>query len=290
MPLMAPESPEYHRHLPANEQRKVDSAVLHLEFAVLFRNPPSAPSTISRGAMSQTKKITFSTFPYSPYAHRVHIALEEATAAYIPCVVNLADKPAWYTAKVNLAGKVPSLAYGGPDSAVPEDPSPESEVIAESLIILEFIADLFPDSPSLPHDPVRRAKARFFIATFESIFIDAFDRVFYGGESADKLASALGHIQKLLPDTGPFAVGEWSIADAAAAPFLARTWMLLEHDIGKYPHGEGKSTLEVLRGPKFARIAKYLEDIRSRASFAATWDENAQLAIWASYPPVLRTQ
>ncbi len=40
---------------------------------------------------------------YSPYAHRVHIALEEAKAVYVPYVVNLADKPA---AKVNPAGKV----------------------------------------------------------------------------------------------------------------------------------------------------------------------------------------
>ncbi|TFK87756.1 thioredoxin-like protein [Polyporus arcularius HHB13444] len=232
--------------------------------------------------MSQMKKITFYTFPYSPYAHRVHIALEEAKAAYIQYVVNLADKPAWYAAKVNPAGKVPSLAYGGANSAVPEDPSPESEVIAESLIILEFIADLFPESPSPPTTLCAAPK--------HSIFIHAFDRVFYGGESADKLASALEHIQKLLPDTGLFAVGEWCIADAAAAPFLARTWMLLEHDIGKYPRGEGKSTLEVLRGPKFARIAKYLEDIKRRASLAATWDENVQLAVWAAYPPVLRTQ
>ena len=47
-----------------------------------------------------------------------------------------------------------------------DKPAPDSIKIAESLVLLEFVADLFPDSGLLPKDPVERAKVRLFIDTF----------------------------------------------------------------------------------------------------------------------------
>ena len=46
--------------------------------------------------------------------------------------------------------------FGSPKSD-PEHPSPESEKIAESLVMLEFVADLYPETGLLPKDPVQRA-------------------------------------------------------------------------------------------------------------------------------------
>ena len=48
-------------------------------------------------------------------------------------------------------------------------------------------------------------------------------------------------IQALLPETG-FAVGEWSLADAAIAPFIAWLFVALENDLGLYAPGEGPKT------------------------------------------------
>ena len=61
-----------------------------------------------------------------------------------------------------VQNQVPALVYGSPKSD-PENPSAESAKITESLVILEFIADLYPDSGLLPKDPVERARVRFFI-------------------------------------------------------------------------------------------------------------------------------
>lgn len=63
---------------------------------------------------------------------------------------------------MNPVGKVPTLTYGGP-SVNPEDPSPLSAKITESNVILEFLADLYPDSGLLLKDPVLPAKVRFFV-------------------------------------------------------------------------------------------------------------------------------
>ena len=78
--------------------------------------------------------------------------------------------------------------------------------------------------------------------------------------------------------TTGFAAGEWSIADAAAAPILIRMMMSFEHDVGKYPEGEGKRIFAILRDyAEFARLRKYIEDLRSRPSFLATYDEVSML-------------
>ncbi|KAG2738771.1 hypothetical protein P692DRAFT_201904348 [Suillus brevipes Sb2] len=61
------------------------------------------------------------------------------------------------------------MTYGGPDVA-PENPSPESTKLAESLILVEFIGDLYPSSNIVPADPVLRAKARFFIEIVSTKF------------------------------------------------------------------------------------------------------------------------
>ena len=43
---------------------------------------------------------------YSPYGHRVQLALEEANAKYTLQEVNTMNKPAYFTEKVNPLGKV----------------------------------------------------------------------------------------------------------------------------------------------------------------------------------------
>ncbi|EKM51495.1 uncharacterized protein PHACADRAFT_261658 [Phanerochaete carnosa HHB-10118-sp] len=225
--------------------------------------------------------ITFYTHACSPYSHRVHIALEEANAEYTLCTIDVMNKPAFYIDEINPAGKVPAISYGGPKVS-PERPSPESTKLRESGVILEFLADLFPESSLLPKDPVLRAKARLFIAVFDAQVYEGFKGYFFVREPAAKLISGLDALQKQLPASG-FATGEkWTSADMAVAPFLVRIFFFLENDLGVYPAGEGKKTLEVLRDEKFARLNKYLEDLKAQSSFKATWDESSQLAFWES--------
>jgi glutathione S-transferase len=65
-------------------------------------------------------------------ASQAEIALAHAKADYKRFEIDLQNKPEWYAPKVNPASKVPAVAYGGPDVA-PDQPSPESTKIAESL-------------------------------------------------------------------------------------------------------------------------------------------------------------
>ncbi|KAG1751491.1 uncharacterized protein EDB91DRAFT_1234848 [Suillus paluster] len=195
----------------------------------------------------------------SPYSQRVEMALIEASAPYKTYEVDLWNKPEWFAGKVNPIGQVPAVTYGGPDID-PENPSPLSAKIAESNVILEFVADLYPDSGLLPKDPVLRAKVRFFINATTKLEgpLQAFIR---GQESYEHILKEIEFIQGLLEDGKDFAVGDhYTIADVSITPYLARLKVIIENDTGRYSH-------------LFAKFTTYVELMLERPSLKQTNDE-----------------
>ena len=162
--------------------------------------------------------------------------------------------------------------YGSPKSD-PENPTPESEKIAESLVLLEFVADLYPDSGLLPKDPVQRARVRFYIDAITNKLSAPYAAFSSGAESPDKFIEALAEVQELISPDG-FAVGDrFTIADAAIAPFLGRWELLFRNDVGRFAEGTGTRVHEVLfQSERFGRLQKYFAKISSRQSFKNTLD------------------
>ncbi len=162
--------------------------------------------------------------------------------------------------------------YGSPKSD-PEHPSPESVKLAESLVLVEFVADLYPDSGLLPKDPVERARVRSFIDTVTNKVSQPFVAFLYRGEAPDNFIAAVAEIQELLSPSG-FAVGDrFTIADAALAPFLGRWELFFRNDIGKYAEGTGPRVYqELFQSERFARLQKYFANISSRQSFKNSFD------------------
>ncbi|KAI0765457.1 glutathione S-transferase C-terminal-like protein [Fomes fomentarius] len=220
------------------------------------------------------EQLTLYTAKVCPYAQRVEIALAEAKVSFSRFEIDLQNKPEWYAPQVNPASKVPAIAYGGPP-VPPEQPSPASTKLAESLVLVEFVADLFPQSNILPADPVKRARARFFIDGVSTKFNPAWQAFVQGKGPAEDLYKAAEYLQALLPESGGFAVGEYSIADIAITPFLARARVALINDLGGYPEGEGAKVWATLSGTgsRLARFGKYVGDLLDRESFKATFDE-----------------
>ncbi|KAI0699162.1 thioredoxin-like protein [Cerioporus squamosus] len=225
--------------------------------------------------MSETKRITLYAAIDSPFPHRVRLALEEAGAAYDIIWINLIyDKPEWYEQKVNVGvGKVPYLVYGGPKLNPGDAPSPDTVQIPESLVINEFLADIFPDAHLLPADPGLRAKARLFAQYIDTKFLPAFAGFLFGlGTPVEGLLAVMEGLQRMLPAEG-FAVGEWSIADAAAMPLLMRLNRILELGSPTIKEGAAAQVIQALSSPRFARIQKYVADNTARPSMARTWDQ-----------------
>ena len=162
----------------------------------------------------------------------------------------------------------------------PDQPSPDSTKLVESLVLVEFIADLYPESGILPKDPVLRAKARLFVDAVSTKLGPAQAAVIHNGGDPEQLVKAYEHLQALLPPQG-FAIGEFSVADIAVAPFFARLELNLANDLGGFPEGkgEGPKILELLQSPKLARIQEYSKALLSHPSVASTFDKVSRDAL-----------
>ncbi|KIY70107.1 hypothetical protein CYLTODRAFT_442221 [Cylindrobasidium torrendii FP15055 ss-10] len=221
-------------------------------------------------------QLTLYTAKVCPFAQRAEIALAEVGADFKRYEIDLSNKPEWYAPQVNPASKVPALAYGGPD-VPPDEPSPESIKIPESLVLLQLIPELFPESSTLiPKDPIVLAKARLFIESFSNTFIPAYIALLFRGEEGaeDKLRAALDTvIQARKLEGKKYAVSdEFTIADAAVVPFIARAELLLAEDLTKAEAPRtSKFIAEVKADAKYKPFWDYFDLLKDRESFKATW-------------------
>ncbi|KAI0360312.1 hypothetical protein OH77DRAFT_1492845 [Trametes cingulata] len=226
--------------------------------------------------MPGAKRITLYGATDSPFPHRLGtLSPRGGKATYDVIWIDLVAKPDWYEKKVNPAGgKVPFLVYGGPELHPDEEPAPEAAKIPESLVILQFLDEVFPDAHLLPADLVLRAQARLFFIAVDNRLIDAFVGLLFRNEPAENILAILEELQAKLPPTG-YVVGDWSIADAAFTPVLSRLVLWLKCGLGTFKPDVGKAALDALESPRFARLHRYIEDNMARPSMVKTWDENA---------------
>jgi len=202
----------------------------------------------------------------SPFSERIELALREGNIPHKYYAVNLSDKPTFFAAEVNPVGKVPAITYGGPE-VPPEEPSPLSTKLAESNVILEFLADAYPSANLMPADPIQRSKVRFFIEAVSARFFTAYSPWVRNTDSQaeENLLKAIEFIQDLLPESAKFAVGDnYTIADACITPFIHRLLLNIEADIGKFPVGTGPRVGGLLNTPKYAKFMAYVRAMVDR--------------------------
>jgi glutathione S-transferase len=115
---------------------------------------------------------------------------------------------------------------------------------------------------------------RFFIDAVSTKFLPAYMGPLARGQPFEPFFDALEGLQALLPADKTYAVGdEYTAADIAVTPFLARMEVWLKNDIGAFKEGEGKKASDYFFSDgRFARIVKYFEAIKARESFKATFD------------------
>ncbi|KAI8813913.1 glutathione S-transferase [Cladochytrium replicatum] len=166
-------------------------------------------------SVATEKQITFYHSVACPHSQRAAIALEEAKTHFEVVPIDLSNKPDWYRT-VNPELKVPALKIG-------------DVAIAESLVIVELVAELFPESNLLPKDPISRAKVRWFIqyfadkasATWVKLVFASSEQIDNAGVEA--FVDGLKKVDAVLREQsneGPFFLGtEFSLADLASATF-----------------------------------------------------------------------
>jgi glutathione S-transferase len=135
------------------------------------------------------------------------------------------------------------------------------------LVLLEFFADLYPNSGLLSSDPVERAQTRFIIDLFSTKALPAFMGTLWRGEPPETVYNALLMLQEQLAlHASPFLGGDKiNIADAAIAPFIARLELQLKHDVGGFAEGQGPTIYnEIFKNERFLVFQKYAQALLER--------------------------
>lgn len=186
------------------------------------------------GASTSESKIILYTNHLCPYAHRAHITLEELKLPFEEVIIDLAaPREPWYL-EINPRGLVPSIKYSA-------NGSQKQEIITESAIVAQFLADTFPSHllPASTTNPLRRARIAFFTDTWSTkVSSQMFATIMSSGGPEEKQRLALEwaaavekEIEPLLADASPFFGGssELTMAEVITAPFVLR-WEYLSKD------------------------------------------------------------
>jgi glutathione S-transferase len=157
-----------------------------------------------------------------PYAARARIVLAEKGLAYEAVAIDLDDRPAWLYTK-NPAGRVPVLEEEG------------GFVLPESLVIIEYLEERFPEPRLLPLDPAERALARLRMERFDDLGSPYYAARRGAPDGAARLDGALRQLDTDL-EAQPFLAGrEYGLADIAYVPWILRGQELLGLDLDPFP-------------------------------------------------------
>lgn len=152
-----------------------------------------------------------------PYVQRVAIALTEKGIPFERRYIDLADKPAWFTA-VSPLGKVPLLLVDDHTEAGPA-------AIFESAVICEYLEEAGAGPALHPADALERARHRSWIEFGSSILADlwqfetATDAATYEAKRAS-LQTKFGRVEAEIGGGPLFSGVRMSLVDAVFAPIF----------------------------------------------------------------------
>ena len=157
-----------------------------------------------------------------PYAARARIVLAEKGLEVEVVEIDLSDRPAWLYEK-NPAGRVPVIEEDG------------GEPLPESVVIMEFLEERYPEPPLLPLDPADRAAVRLLIFRDDELTDPyyAFRRGEQGGR--EELDAALGRLDAVLTERPYLGGTEYGLADIAYVPWLLRARDSLGVELEAFP-------------------------------------------------------
>ena len=155
-------------------------------------------------------------FDRCPFVQRSVITLLHKKVDYQVTYIDLGNKPDWFL-KISPLGRVPALRVKDGD---------RETVLFESAVINEFIDEVTPGR-LLPEDPVARAQNRAWIEFGGALFMDTYKMSVAktAAEFEDAQRTLADHLQRVeaVLDDGPYFNGkDFSLVDAAYAPFFMR--------------------------------------------------------------------
>ena len=157
-----------------------------------------------------------------PYAARARIVLAEKGLEVETVEIDLSDRPAWLYEK-NPAGRVPVIEEDGGDA------------LPESVVIMEFLEERYPEPALLPADAADRAAVRLIVFRDKDL-TDPYYALRRGEEGArEGLAAVLARFDSMLAERPYLGGMEYSLADIALVPWFLRARDMLGVELDAWP-------------------------------------------------------
>lgn len=188
-------------------------------------------------------KLTLYGMRFCPFTHRIHLMLNALLLSYDLIHINLMDKPEWYEQKSPM-GKVPAL--GIPNKNV---------TLYDSMIISEYLNELYVNPKLYRADPLERALDRLLIDKFNPVLSSLY-KVFTSKtgitgvqDELEKFMNNLDAFEKELKErkTKFFGGSDPGMVDYMIWPWMERSEMIYYIDNSHFE-------LDIVR---FAKIVRY---------------------------------
>lgn len=157
-----------------------------------------------------------------PYCARVRIVLAEKELEYETVAIDVDARPAWIVEMNPPGGKVPVLDDGG-------------VVLPESVVLMEYLEERYPDPPLLPADPAERALTRLAVWRFDDFgdpYYDLYRQRSAG--SVERVEVQLAALDRRL-EGHPYLGGQtYGLADIAYVPWILRLAPRVGVDVSPY--------------------------------------------------------
>lgn len=157
-------------------------------------------------------------FDLCPYVQRSVITLKRKGMDFKTTFIDLQDPPEWFE-KISPLGKVPLLIVRDGNGGNPT-------VLFESAVINEYLDEISP--PSLhPKDPLAKARERAWIEVSSELMGYLYEMSIAPSreqaiEAVGEMWETLARVEDAIPGGATFRGGEFSLVDAAFAPFFMR--------------------------------------------------------------------
>ncbi|KAF8979562.1 hypothetical protein BGZ46_005270 [Entomortierella lignicola] len=218
--------------------------------------------------MSSVQKLVLYSYRFCPFAARAVLALAETKQAHEVVDIDLnSPRPDWYLKEINPYGQVPALKIN------------DKDIVLESLLVAEYVADLHPETGLFPTNPLQRAQTRYLIQHWGSHTQPAQHKATFSLDASDASKRHQDYIIELekvnnlllnahktsepgLDGKGPYFLGsKFTFADLALASFLTRVSLVevFQEKFGfKFPTKQ--------ENPNLARFIDWKDAVISRES------------------------
>lgn len=137
-----------------NTQKLNRPIILFLKYAIVISNAGSEQPALPKDGLLRLYSMRF-----CPYAARAHLVLDAKSIPHHTLNINLSDKPDWLF-DVNPIGKVPAVHLVN---------EPDAPFLSESLIIMEYLDEKYPEPKLMSSNPLQRAQDRLWIERFNGV-------------------------------------------------------------------------------------------------------------------------